>query len=191
MAVPAHARDRLEHRCRYLLRSPLALERLTESSHGQRLGKFIQSRREAGNADLDRAITVAVERILDNPIGLRTEEQRRAWENLRESGADLLASPGRPLGDVTRALILGDSDRLRVSLRPFVEPYVRYLRDPDQDLFLRQLPAQEAGFTAVAETYRERTLFGTLSLYRATVPDEPLESLAPEEAVPAKPLRSR
>jgi hypothetical protein len=35
VAVPAHARERLEHLCRYLLRPPLALERLTESSHGQ------------------------------------------------------------------------------------------------------------------------------------------------------------
>jgi hypothetical protein len=32
-----HARDRLEHPCRYLLRPPQALERLTESSHGQPL----------------------------------------------------------------------------------------------------------------------------------------------------------
>src|SRR2546427_9105070 len=35
VAVPAHARERLEHLCRSLLRPPLALERLTESSHGQ------------------------------------------------------------------------------------------------------------------------------------------------------------
>ena len=35
VAVPAHARERLEHLCRYLVRPPLAVERLTESSHGQ------------------------------------------------------------------------------------------------------------------------------------------------------------
>ena len=35
VGVPAHARARLEHLCRYLLRPPLPLERLTESSHGQ------------------------------------------------------------------------------------------------------------------------------------------------------------
>jgi hypothetical protein len=35
VSVPAHARARLEHLCRYLLRPPLALERLTESSRGQ------------------------------------------------------------------------------------------------------------------------------------------------------------
>jgi len=35
VGVPAHARARLEHLCRSLLRPPLALERLTESSHGQ------------------------------------------------------------------------------------------------------------------------------------------------------------
>jgi len=35
LAVSAHARERLEHLCRYLLRPPLALERLTESSHEQ------------------------------------------------------------------------------------------------------------------------------------------------------------
>jgi len=37
VAVPAHARQRLEHLCRYLLRPPLALERLTETSGGQLL----------------------------------------------------------------------------------------------------------------------------------------------------------
>lgn len=37
MAVSAHARERLEHLCRYLLRPPLALERLSETSHGQLL----------------------------------------------------------------------------------------------------------------------------------------------------------
>lgn len=36
VAVAAHAREQLEHLCRYLLRPPLALERLTESSHGHR-----------------------------------------------------------------------------------------------------------------------------------------------------------
>jgi hypothetical protein len=35
VAVPAHARERLEHLGRYLLRPPLARERLTQSSHGQ------------------------------------------------------------------------------------------------------------------------------------------------------------
>jgi hypothetical protein len=37
LAVPAHAREQLEHLCRYLLRPPLATERLTESSGGQLL----------------------------------------------------------------------------------------------------------------------------------------------------------
>jgi Putative transposase len=37
VAVPAHARERLEHVCRYVLRPSLALERLSESSHGQLL----------------------------------------------------------------------------------------------------------------------------------------------------------
>jgi len=40
VAVPAHRRDRLEHLCRYLLRPPLALERLTETSGGQLLYEF-------------------------------------------------------------------------------------------------------------------------------------------------------
>ena len=35
--VAAHAREQLEHLCRYLLRPPRALERLTESSGGQLL----------------------------------------------------------------------------------------------------------------------------------------------------------
>ena len=37
VAVGAQAREQLEHLCRYLLRPPLALERLTESSGGQLL----------------------------------------------------------------------------------------------------------------------------------------------------------
>jgi len=37
VAVPADRRDRLEHRCRSLLRPPLALERVTETSGGQLL----------------------------------------------------------------------------------------------------------------------------------------------------------
>jgi len=37
VAVRAHRRDQLEHLCRYLLRPPLARERLTESAHGQLL----------------------------------------------------------------------------------------------------------------------------------------------------------
>jgi hypothetical protein len=40
VAVPAHRRDQLERVCRYLLRPPLALERLTESSGGQLLYQF-------------------------------------------------------------------------------------------------------------------------------------------------------
>jgi hypothetical protein len=37
VAVPARRRDQRERVCRYLLRPPLALERLTESSGGQLL----------------------------------------------------------------------------------------------------------------------------------------------------------
>ncbi|MGH7730412.1 MAG: transposase [Candidatus Eiseniibacteriota bacterium] len=44
VAVPAHARDRLEHLCRYLLRPPLALGRLTESSPGQLLFELAHPR---------------------------------------------------------------------------------------------------------------------------------------------------
>jgi hypothetical protein len=40
VAVRAHRRDQLERLCRYLLRPPLALERLTESSGGQLLYQF-------------------------------------------------------------------------------------------------------------------------------------------------------
>jgi hypothetical protein len=35
VALDARAREQLEHLCRYLLRPPLALDRLTESPHGQ------------------------------------------------------------------------------------------------------------------------------------------------------------
>ena len=40
MAVPARRRDRLEHLVRYLVRPPLALARLTESTGGQLLYQF-------------------------------------------------------------------------------------------------------------------------------------------------------
>jgi hypothetical protein len=46
VALPAHAREPLEHLCRYLLRPPLALERLTESSHGQLLYELPHPRRD-------------------------------------------------------------------------------------------------------------------------------------------------
>jgi hypothetical protein len=44
VAVPAPARERLEPVCRYLLRPPLALERLSESSQGQVLDELAQPR---------------------------------------------------------------------------------------------------------------------------------------------------
>jgi Putative transposase len=40
VAVPARRRDQLEKVCRYILRPPLALERLTESTGGQLLYHF-------------------------------------------------------------------------------------------------------------------------------------------------------
>ena len=40
VAVPARRRDQLERVCRYILRPPLALERLTESTGGQLLYQF-------------------------------------------------------------------------------------------------------------------------------------------------------
>jgi hypothetical protein len=46
VALPAPAREPLEHVCRYLLRPPLALERLTESSGGQLLYALPHARRD-------------------------------------------------------------------------------------------------------------------------------------------------
>jgi hypothetical protein len=46
VCLPAHAREQLEHVCRYLLRPPLALERLTESSGGQLLYELPHARRD-------------------------------------------------------------------------------------------------------------------------------------------------
>jgi hypothetical protein len=46
VSLPAHAREPLEHVCRYLLRPPLALERLTESSGGQLLYALPHARRD-------------------------------------------------------------------------------------------------------------------------------------------------
>ena len=46
LALPAHARQPLEHLCRSLLRPPLATERLTESSGGQLLYALPHPRRD-------------------------------------------------------------------------------------------------------------------------------------------------
>ena len=46
VALPAHAREPLEHLCRYLLRPPLATERLTESCGGQLLYQLPHPRRD-------------------------------------------------------------------------------------------------------------------------------------------------
>lgn len=46
VALPAHARGQREHLCRYLLRPPLARERLTESSGGQLLYELPHPRRD-------------------------------------------------------------------------------------------------------------------------------------------------
>jgi hypothetical protein len=46
VAVPAQARDALEHVCRYLLRPPLALERLTERSQDQLVYALPHPRRD-------------------------------------------------------------------------------------------------------------------------------------------------
>jgi Putative transposase len=44
VGVPAHARARLEHVCRYLLRPPAARERLTETAHGPLLFELAHPR---------------------------------------------------------------------------------------------------------------------------------------------------
>jgi hypothetical protein len=46
VAVAPPARDQLEHLCRYVLRPPLTVERLTESSHGQLLYEVPHPRRD-------------------------------------------------------------------------------------------------------------------------------------------------
>jgi hypothetical protein len=50
VAVPARRRDRLEHLVRYLVRPPLALTRLTESSGGQLLYQFRRPWRDGSTA---------------------------------------------------------------------------------------------------------------------------------------------
>jgi putative transposase len=50
VAVPARRRDQLERVCRYLLRPPLALERLSESSGGQLLYQFRRPGRDGSTA---------------------------------------------------------------------------------------------------------------------------------------------
>ena len=46
VALPALAREQLEHLCRYLLRPPLASKRLTDSSGGQLLYQLPHPRRD-------------------------------------------------------------------------------------------------------------------------------------------------
>ena len=46
VALEARAREQLEHLCRYLLRPPLALDRLPESSHGQLVYQLPRPRRD-------------------------------------------------------------------------------------------------------------------------------------------------
>ena len=50
VAVPARRRDQLERVCRYILRPPLALERLTESTGGQLLYQFRRPWRDGSMA---------------------------------------------------------------------------------------------------------------------------------------------
>jgi Putative transposase len=50
VAVPARRRDQLERVCRYILRPPLALERLTESTGGQLLYQFRRPWRDGSTA---------------------------------------------------------------------------------------------------------------------------------------------
>jgi hypothetical protein len=50
VAVPTRRRDRLEQLCRYLLRPPLALKRLTESSGDQLLYHFRRPSRNGSTA---------------------------------------------------------------------------------------------------------------------------------------------
>jgi Putative transposase len=50
VAVPARQRDQLERVCRYILRPPLALERLTESTGGQLLYQFRRPWRDGSTA---------------------------------------------------------------------------------------------------------------------------------------------
>jgi Putative transposase len=50
VAVPARRRDQLEKLCRYLVRPPLALDRLTESTGGQLLYEFRRPWRDGSTA---------------------------------------------------------------------------------------------------------------------------------------------
>jgi hypothetical protein len=73
VAVPARRRDQLERLCRYLLRPPLAVERLTESTGGQLLYQFKRPWRDGSTA------------LLMNPL------------ELLERLAVLVPPPRRPL----------------------------------------------------------------------------------------------
>ena len=65
--MPAHARAGREHLCRYLLRPPLALERLSESSHGQLLYELAYPRAD-GATQTSYALVVSVMAFSGNAV---------------------------------------------------------------------------------------------------------------------------
>lgn len=104
-------------------------------------------------ASFDRVVSSLVFHHLTTENKRRTLRRIREW--LRPGGELHVADWGRPHGPLMRAAFLP------VQLLDGFET--------TQDSVRGVLPSlmREAGFAEVAETHRERTLFGTLSLYRA------------------------
>jgi hypothetical protein len=100
VAVPAHRRDQLERVCRYLLRPPLALDRLTESSGGQLLYQFRRPWRDGSTA------------LLVDPL------------ELLERLAALVPPPRRPLLAYHGVLVLTITKKRGIHERPTRTPEI-------------------------------------------------------------------
>lgn len=77
VAVPARRRDQLEKLCRYLVRPPLALDRLTESSGGQLLYRFRRAWSDGSTALLLEPLE-----LLERLAALVPPPRRHCWPTM-------------------------------------------------------------------------------------------------------------
>jgi hypothetical protein len=111
VVVPARRRDQRERVCRYLVRPPLALERLTESSGGQLLSQFRRPWRDGSTALLveplelierlaalvpsPRRPRLAYHGVLAPHAGWRAAIVPAAPSDAQPAGPEAPGSPGR------------------------------------------------------------------------------------------------
>jgi len=139
---------------------PKVLERASAKARGQgvvvelREGSADQPPFDSGSFDL--VVSSLMFHHLLPQVKLRAF--REAFELLRPGGRIHVADWGRPGGRLMRAAFL---------LVQFLDGFAT-TADHVQGLLPRYM--EEAGFRCVAETHREATVLGTLSLYRAHKP---------------------